>query len=108
MNLAVEMCRPFILEALRIYPGVVEPTLAAPLPAGRQAMAQWQAGLPVVVTHRLAQQHSGHHPAKEHEMTPVGNWTVLMGEGDQLTRFQEDLDWFRSPTISWLLPQLMG
>ena len=61
----------------------------------------------MVETDRLAQQHPGHHPAQEHQMTLIGYRAVLTEKGDQLTMepgtgCHGDLDWFRSPTLSWL------
>ena len=95
------------IEALRIDSAVGQPALTAPLPAGRQTTPQRQAGLPVIETDRLTQQQAGHHPAQEHQTTLIANRAVLTEKGDQLTMelgtgCHGDLDWFRSPTLSWL------
>ena len=36
------------VKAFRIEPAVVDPALAAPLPAGIQAVSQWQPGFTVI------------------------------------------------------------
>ena len=70
------------VKAFRIYPAVVQPALATPLPAGSQAVPQWQPGLPVIETDRLAQEQPGHHPTQEHQMTLVTGRAVLTDKGD--------------------------
>jgi hypothetical protein len=95
------------LEALRIDPGIRQPALTAPLPAGSQTMPQRQTGLPVVEIDRLAQQQPGHHPAQEHQMTLVTDWAVLTQKAVQLTvepgvGIHEGLVWCRNPKLSRL------
>jgi len=72
------------VETLGINPGIRQPTLTAPLAAGRQGMPQQQADLPVVKTDRLTQQQLGHHPAQEHQITLFSGWAVLTEKAGQL------------------------
>ena len=95
------------VEGFHIDPPVGEPALTAPLPARGKAMRQRKPGFPAIETDRLAQQQSGHHPGEENQMTLVTDRTVLTQEADQLSMdagrgCHGDLDWFRSPTLSWL------
>ena len=93
------------IEALRIDPAVAQPALTAPLPAGGQAVPQWQPGLPVIETDRLTQQQSGHHPTQQNQMTLVGYRAVLTEKDDQLTMepgtgCHEGLVWCDDPKLS--------
>ena len=70
-------------------------------------MGHGQPGFPSIEIDSFAQQQSGHHPAEENQMALIADETVLTREADQLSMNVDrgchgDLDWFRSPTLSWL------
>ena len=81
--------------------------MSAPLPAGGQAMAQRQHGLPAVETDCLAEQEPGHHLCQQHQMTLVAERAVLTQEADQLSMEPGVgnhwvLVWSDNPNVSWL------
>jgi hypothetical protein len=95
------------IERLNVDAAVAQPALSAPLPAGSQAVAHRQHGVPAVETDGLAEQQPGDHPAQQHQVSLVGELAVLTQEADQLTMepglgIHGGLVWFRSPTLPWL------
>jgi hypothetical protein len=95
------------IEGLNVDAAVAQLALSASLPAGGQAVAQMQQGVPAIETDGLAEQQPDDYPAQQHQMTlihPLALWTQ---EAHQLTMepgqgIHVGLDWFRSPTLPWL------
>ena len=101
------------VERCRIDPLVGEPTPAAALPPGGQAMDHRELGLPVVETDGLAQQQPGDHPARQRQMALVADGAVLTEKAGQLSMepgmgIHEGLVWCENPKLSRLSAHPMG
>ena len=70
-------------------------------------MVQRDGSLPLLKTDGLAEQHSGDHPAEQHQMALVANRAVLTQKAGELSLepgvgLHEGLVWYDNPNRPWL------
>jgi len=90
------------IQRLNVNAAVGQPALTAALPACRQETRHRQ---PAIKADGFIQEEPGQHPGQKIQM--IASRAVLTQESHQLSMdagrgCQEDLNWFRSPTLTWL------